>query len=484
MNRYDAMSESLRVNMQPVFLTSTTTAVGFLCLNFSESPPFHDMGNLVAMGVMVSYALSILLMPALVMVAPDKEYKPQSGLSLLMMERFGDWVINNSKVLFWGMAVVVIVLAAYVPTNELDDDWHEYFDKTFEVRRANDFMMSELTGMNRLDFSFPANPEHERGALDPLYQQKLDEFAQWAKTQPNVVSVSTFSDIVKRLNRDMHQADVAFYNIPDKRELISQYTLLFEMSLPMGLGIDNQMTMDKMYSIVTVVANGLSSQEVLELERSCAQWIDEHFPDYMKTTGSGLDLLFSNLALRNITSMIIGTLMAMLLVSALLIFALKSFKYGLLSLLPNLLPALTAFGIWAIFVGNVGLPSAVVTSLTIGIVVDDTVHFLSKYVRAKRELNYDTTEAARYAFRTVGVALVFTSLLLSANFGVMASSHFQPNATMGILTALTIVMALVVDFLFFVPLLITIDKHFGKGKETLQTTAGLDVDAKSEARAA
>ncbi|MBV1880982.1 MAG: MMPL family transporter [Pseudomonadales bacterium] len=471
LNRYDGMAESLRINMQPVFLTSTTTAVGFLCLNFSDSPPFHDLGNIVAMGVMVSYILSMVMMPALVMVTPDKEYKAESVASHRIMVKFGDWVIEYAKPLFFIMGAVIVVLVAYVPTTKLEDNWHDYFDETFEVRRANDFMTRELTGMNRLDFSFPANPNQEQGALDVVYQQKLDDFTQWVKTQPNVVSVSTFSDIVKRLNRDMNQANEDFYNIPDKRELISQYTLLFELSLPMGLGIDNQMTMDKMHSMVTVVADGLSSAEVKALERTCWNWIDENFPDYMKASGSGLDLMFSNLALNNVNSMIKGTLIAMLLVSGLLIFALRSLKYGILSLLPNLLPALTTFGVWAILVGNVGLPAAVVASLTIGIVVDDTVHFLSKYVRAKRELNYDTTEAVRYAFNTVGVALVFTSVLLSANFGILAFSHFQPNANMGMLTSLTIFMALIVDFLFFVPLLLIIDKRLSKNKESVQNTS-------------
>lgn len=457
--RYDAMFESLRVNMQPVFLTSSTTAVGFLCLNFSESPPFHDMGNMVAIGVMVAFGLSIVLMPALVMIAPDKEYKPVQGFTHRMMEGFGDLVIRFEKLLFWGMAVVVVVVGSFVTNNELNDVWNEYFDETFEVRRANDFMMKELTGMNRLDFSIPANPDIEQGVMDPVYQQKLNEFTLWAKSQPNVVSVSTYSDIVKRLNRDMHQADEAFYTIPDQRELISQYTLLYEMSLPMGLGIDNQITMDKMKSLVSVVATNLNSQQVIALEQACSDWIDQNFPEYMKTTGTGLDLLFGSLALENIKSMISGTVVALLLVSALLIFALKSLKYGLLSLLPNLLPAAMAFGIWGFFVGQVGLPAAIVASITIGIVVDDTVHFLSKYVRAKREYNYDTTRAVRYAFSNVGVALVFTSILLTANFGVMAFSHFQPNASMGLLTALTIAMALVVDFLFFVPVLLVIDRY-------------------------
>lgn len=464
-NRYEGMAESLRINMSPVFLTSSTTAVGFLCLNFSESPPFHDMGNMVAIGVMVSYLLSITMLPALVMVTPDKKYEQVPSSSLKFMTGFAEFVIKRQRPLFWIMTAFVIACAWAVPQNELRDVWNEYFDETFEVRRANDFMMKELTGMNALDFSFPANPELEQGVMDPLYQKKLNEFSEWAKQHDHVVSVSTYSDVIKRLNRDMHQGDDEFYSVPDVRELISQYTLLFEMSLPMGLGIDNQMTMDKMNSKLTIVSTGLSTDQVVAFEEEAYQWIDQNFPEYMKARGTGMDLIFGSLAIRNVKSMLKGTVLALVLISALLVIALRSFKYGLLSLLPNMLPCLMAFGIWGIFVGQVGMAVSIVASLTIGIVVDDTVHFLSKYVRAKREFGYDTADAVRYSFKTVGVALILTSVLLAANFGVMALSHFQPVANMGILTAVVIVMALVVDFLFFVPLLLLLDQHTDRLKK-------------------
>ena len=115
---------------------------------------------------------------------------------------------------------------------------------------------------------------------------------------------------------------------------------------------------------------------------------------------------------------------------------------------------------WPLLIsGEIGLAVSIVGCMTLGIVVDDTVHFLSKYVRAKRELGLGTLDAVRYAFRTVGVALVATSLVLIANFAVIGTSHFYPNSSMGQLSAITIAMALVVDFFFFVPLLIELDRR-------------------------
>ena len=95
--------------------------------------------------------------------------------------------------------------------------------------------------------------------------------------------------------------------------------------------------------------------------------------------------------------------------------------------------------------------------MTLGIVVDDTVHFLSKYLRARREHSMDAVEATRYAFRTVGVALWITSITLVIGFGVLATSSFKVNSDMGLLSSVTIAFALLADFLFLPPLLMKLD---------------------------
>jgi predicted RND superfamily exporter protein len=113
-----------------------------------------------------------------------------------------------------------------------------------------------------------------------------------------------------------------------------------------------------------------------------------------------------------------------------------------------------AFGLWGLLVGQVGLALSVVTGITLGIVVDDTVHFLSKYLRARREQGKPVAEAVRHAFATVGTALWVTSLVLVLGFLVLALSNFELNAGMGLLTALTIALALAADFLLLPALLL------------------------------
>ena len=156
--------------------------------------------------------------------------------------------------------------------------------------------------------------------------------------------------------------------------------------------------------------------------------------------------------------MLIGNLLSLVLTSALLIVTMRSLRIGLISLIPNLIPIGMAFGVWGIFVGNVGLSLAVVTSLTFGIVVDDTIHFLSKYLHARRELKQDAETAVRYAFNTVGSAMWSTSVILVAGFLILALSDFKLNSDMGMLSALTIAIALATDYFLLAPLLMKYDR--------------------------
>jgi len=178
----------------------------------------------------------------------------------------------------------------------------------------------------------------------------------------------------------------------------------------------------------------------------------------MQANGASPSVMFAHIGYRNIRSMLTGTTLALVLISLVLIIALRSLKIGLVSLIPNLAPAAMAFGLWGLFVGEVGLGLSVVTGMTLGIVVDDTVHFLSKYLRARREQHLNPPDAVRYAFSTVGMALTVTTLVLIAGFMVLTESPFKLNADMGLLTAVTIGFALIADFLFLPPLLMKVEK--------------------------
>jgi len=197
-------------------------------------------------------------------------------------------------------------------------------------------------------------------------------------------------------------------------------------------------------------------------EERAQQWLKDNAPPVMRNHGASPSLMFSHIAARNVRSMLGGTIVALVLISGVLLVALRSWKMGFVSLLPNLAPAAMGFGLWSILVGQVGMAVAVVASMTLGIVVDDTVHFLSKYLRARREKGLDSEEAVRYAFSHVGTALWVTSVILVCGFAVLAQSAFKLNASMGLLTAIVITFALAADFLFLPPLLMAVDRKSAK----------------------
>ncbi len=453
-SKREAIIESLRINMQPVFLTSVTTAIGFLSMNFSEVPPFRHLGNITAVGVMAAFVYSVLFLPALMSILPVRTKQTDSNGNAVF-NRFGDFVVNRRRPLLWGSTVVLLLLAAAIPQNELNDRFIDYFDESITFRTDTDFTTENLSGIYRLEYSIGAG--ESGGISNPQYLEKLDEFSQWYRQQPAVVHVNTFSDVMKRLNKNMHSDEDAWYRLPDNRELAAQYLLLYEMSLPYGLDLNNQINIDKSATRFIVTIENVSSREMRNMASAGEQWLHDNTPEPMHTTAASTALMFSYISGRNIKSMLGGTTLALVLISILLIFALRSLKFGILSLIPNLVPAMLAFGLWALLVGQVNIGLSTVIGMTLGIVVDDTIHFMSKYIRARREQKLSPENAVRYAFSSVGVALVVTSIILVAGFAILSFSAFDMNSGMGKLTAITIFFALAADFFLLPPLLMKLE---------------------------
>jgi len=463
MPKIEAMKDSLRVNMQPVFLTSLTTAIGFLTMNFSDSPPFGHLGNIVAIGVTVAFVFSITLFPALLMILPTRASSKPHSEKMDAMERLANFVIAKRNKLLIFSTIIMLSFSAFIAKNELNDDFVTYFDKSVPFRSATDFMKDHLAGMSTLEISFDSKVSS--GINDPKFLKFVDDFVIWLREQPETDNVNSITDTLKRLNRNMHADDPAWYKLPDEQQLAAQYLLLYELSLPQGLDVNNQLNVDKSSTRVVATFKNLSTTQMLALEKRINQHFDQHQSAYGIALASP-SLMFAHIGSANIKSMLKGSFFALILISVLLAIALKSIKFGLISLLPNLFPAAIAFGIWGIFVGQVGLGLSVVMGVTLGIIVDDTVHFLSKYIRARREKNLSSEDAVRYSFASVGKALWVTTMVLVAGFSVMATSSFKVNADMGLLTAVTILVALIVDFLFLPPLLMLLKSRKDKEQQT------------------
>ena len=458
-NRHDAIIESLRQNLRPVFLTSLTTVIGFLSLNFSDTPPFHDLGNITAIGVALAFMLSIGFLPAIisrVAIQPPQIRTRNRNIAA----RYAAWLDKRGMVIVLeeirgvlkgaDMVFITAGLGVQIPQTRINDQFVGYFDESIRFRPDSEYTIEHLTGIYQLNFDITSG--ETQGIADPHYLKDLQRFVDYLKTIDGVLHVSSVTDIFKRLNKNMHADDLAWYRLPEQRDVAAQYLLLYEMSLPYGLDLNNQINVDKSSSRVVVTLDEVPTSRILQISSQASDWLRDNTKQAMHAEATSPTVMFSHITERNIESMLWGTLIAFTLITITMMIALRSVRYGLISLLPNVIPAVIALGLWSLIFGEAGFSIAFVAAVTLGIIVDDTVHFLSKFNYA-RTTGHNTRDSVQYAMQHVGEALLSTSVILIVGFSVLMLSGFKLNFVLGAMSALTIAVALLVDFTFLPALL-------------------------------
>jgi len=440
--KHAAMRLALSQNFKSILLTSITTAIGFACLNFHQSPLYRELGNIVALGVMVAFFLSLTLLPAVVMLLPIKAGPAQSKSKYFMLA-WSDLLINqHKKILAISLTVILLLISLGLPKNELNEMFTEYMDESYSFRQANDFLNERIGGLHRLLYSIDSGEEN--GIHSAEYLTLLESYSNWLRQQPEVAFVASYSDIQKRINKAMNANQDSFYRVPEDKALASQYALLYELSLPYGQGLTNIVSLKKNSTLLIAVLFESDSNSMIRFNQRAEQWLIDHTPASMHSQGAGLDLMFSKMAQQNIPSMVFGTFFTMLLISLILIFALRSWSLGFISVLTNILPALLAFSIWGLVDGRIGIGVAAVATLTLGLVVDDTIHFLHRFNQARRQ-GKSVEDAIRETLSTTGMAMLTITLVFAGGFGALSFSHYSANADLGLMTAVTIIIALIMD---------------------------------------
>ncbi|MGB0213410.1 efflux RND transporter permease subunit, partial [Algiphilus sp.] len=451
----DALLHSIRVNFLPILLTSVTTAIGFLGLNLSDSPPYRDLGNLVAIGVMAALAFSMMVLPWWCMRFPVRRPPVTRGMHRALVA-LADTVTRRRRMLLTLGAVVVVAALAALPQNRFGDNYVHFFESDHPFREATEFTNAELTGMQYVEYVFDAGGDG--AAMEPAFLRDMHAYAEWLRTQPEVRKVSSVVGVLQSLNQAMHDGDPAFHRLPESRPEAAQYLLLYELSLPSGVDLTHLVNIHKSAARMTVQLDTISSEAIRQFDERAVAWQRRHFDHAAVARGAGVSIMFAHIARRNFVSMLWGTGIAFGVISLLLLAAFRSPRLAAISLAPNLLPAIIGFGIWGVTVGQVGLSLAVVGSLTLGIIVDDTLHMLNRYARARRA-GADAEAAVREALTQVGPALVITSLVLFVGFALFTTSGFLLTVHFGALTAIVIAAALLADFFLLPPLLLWLDRR-------------------------
>ena len=464
-SKIDALVEAVSQNFLAVTVTSITTIVGFLALNSLDSPPFRHLGNTTAVGIAAAWLFSLTLLPALISLLPMRGravgYDERAGWIAWQLDRLASIVTKHFRGVLIVTAALALGLVSFVPTIKFDDQWTRYFDTSIEFRRDTDFASAHLGGLHAIEFSLEA--DGPGSVSDPAFLKRVGAFTDFLREQSEVAHAYSLSDIMKRLNKNMHGDDPAFERLPEDHELSAQVLLLYELSLPYGLDLSDRINIDRSATRVTATLLDVSTAETRNFVERAEAWLTANMPKPKPVEATGATVMFSLIAQRNVESMLTGNVIAVTVIAFVIMLSLGSFSLGTLSLIPNAIPILMTFGIWAILVGVVGVAAATVAATSLGIIVDNTVHILTRYLRGRQLENLPVADAIRYAYQTVGFAVIVNALVLACGFAVLAFSTFKINNEMGLLTALAIIVALVIDFLLL-PALLMLAQNLKKGR--------------------
>ena len=442
----EAIVHTLDVNMSPIIITTLTTVVGFLALNFSESPPLRELGNIVAMGEAAGLIFSVTLLPAVQSFLPTSGAAFMDGESRSML-KLANFTIRYRRALLWVFAGLLALSAVGISRISIDDNIVEYFDESFAFRRDTNFLEDRLGAFHLILFS--VNSKREGGITDPAYLAKLDAFSKWLEKQPNVANVFTVAKSLRAINKMLRDED----RLPKSDDIAAQYLLFMEMFLSSGHDLSDIVNVSKSASLVTVGISHADSRRLQEFGREAEEWLRNNAPELV-TPATGLSMAYAYLTTRNMKAMLAGTITSVVVVSLLMLIVMRNLRVGLISLVPNIIPAVLAFGAWGFLVGEVNLAISVVGAMTYGIVVDDTVHCFSKYLMARKS-GLSKEDAIRHTYELVGPAMIMMSVPLVVGFGVLAFSGFAITSQTGMMSAMTIAIALGCDLFLVPPLLLS-----------------------------
>jgi uncharacterized protein len=466
LSRREAVEEVLAECWWPVTLTTITTSIGFLSLAFSPVPPFAHLGVIVALGSVLTWLLTVTFLPALLCILPWKASSrslPAENVSI----RVAGLVMRRPRQVLAGVLLVATMLTAFAFTNKLDDRYVRYFDQGYDFRQATDRLNEHLGGFYAIEYSLDSGEQD--GIARPDYLAQVDRFSNWLRQQPGVTHVHGLPDVLKTVNRAMNGGGADQYRLAGDREITAQHLALYEMSLPFGTDLKNQITADKRRSRLTVNLDDVSTASMAKLEARAQEWARRNTPLIAASAkGTGTSLLFAHIGNRNIEEMLKGVFTGVLVVWVIFVIAFRSIPLSIIGTIANFVPSLATLGVWAIINGEVGMAVAAVASVTFGVVVDDTIHMLTTYSRLRREEGFTAQEAVRRAFEIVGPGMIAMTLALSAGFACLAFSGFQINSWMGMMAAATILAAVLFDLLFIPSVLLIFDRRLTREASVLE----------------
>ena len=452
----NSMIKSLELNLQPLFLTTVTTCIGFLSFNALDVEPLRDVGNGISIGVLFAFFYTIFFIAPLISflnVKIPKSTQQQVNLS----RKIAIFSLSNKKAFLLIIPLSSLLMILLIPMNKLDMNPTQMYSEKYTSYGSDVLWLDKKLGAT-FPISFKAMSDNG-SVSNPKFLEGLDNFSMWLEKQNEVTHVTSLARTMKSLNKSMHGDDLEMKVIPEDQELSSQYLFFYEMSLPMGLDLNTSISQDRGSTRIAATLREMTSKEYLVFDKKVSRYLKDNNLESTISKPAGFRVIFVYLMEAVVNSLLIGVTIGMALIITVIGFFFRSAYFGFLSSFPNILPIASAFGIWAIIDGQIDFMVAVGMGSTLGIIVDFTVHLLSKYDLARQELNKSPEDAVLYAFEAVGFALIAMTVILALGFSVLHLVSFLPVHNFAQFSILAFVFALIIDFFLFPNLLVRFDKR-------------------------
>ena len=452
----ESMEKSLEMNIQPLFLTTISTCIGFLCLNFIEVTPLRDLGNAVAIGIGFAFIFTIFFIAPIVSF-----FEVKTASKVTKQTRFstsvGSFILKNGNKLIFSITSISFLILLCIPMNELDENPTQMYAEGFTSFSSDTLWLDE-----KLSVTFPVNflATNEEGQVsDPDFLKILDKFSVWLEEREQVNHVTSLANNMKNLNKSMHGDDPEWKKIPENADLSAQYLFFYEMSLPMGLDLNSSISQDRKSTKISATLKDMSSNEFKEFNNEVLGYLRQNNLENMISEPSSFRVIFTYMVEAIVNSLLYGLFIGILLITLIIGLFFRSYLLPALSIFPNILPIGMGFGLWGLFVGDVGFMVAVGMGSTLGVIVDFTVHFLSKYELARKEFKKSVEESVIYSFETVGFALIIMTVVLALGFSVLNLVTFIPIQDFAKFSVICFIGGLIINFLFLPNLLMKFDKR-------------------------
>lgn len=463
-----ASKEALEKNFWPIFLTSVSTAFGFFSLTVSTIKPVAYLGLMAGIGVLLAMVFSFLLVvPLLGFVgrhkrAEARDLKFQNRvLPVSMVKSYISWVENHCAKILSVFALLTVLGVIYGLKNEINSNPFRFFVDSDPISQSNQYVLNAYNGAGGPEIIIDSLVSE--GVKDPQFLNKVDQLSDWLMRDYNVNYAISIIDVLKEVNQALYSGDPDEYRIHDDQSVIAQELFLYTMGLPQGMDITNRIDYDNRLlrmSVLWAYQDSKSSLDMVGKIQDKAQQLGLN----LYVTGKGIlfQQMNNHIVLTFFTSM--GT--ALLLITCLMILVFSSFYVGFMSLIPNFTPILLGAGLLSILSIPIDIASAIIASVTLGIAVDDTIHFLSHYSKLYREQGRNPSlQTVRNQMveiiSTTGLALVLTTLILVSCFGLFLFADLRPNMIFGLMSAFIISLALICDLLVLPALIFFLTKRKG-----------------------